>query len=331
MSLISQIALTGLQASQIALAATAQNTANRNTAGYSRLDPVLQSRVGQGTSPGAGVDVAAIRRIADAFQNRQLWRAGAEQQLQAGARPYFQAVESLLAGEGSNISKGLDQFFAAVSEASATPSSQALRQQLLTEAGNLAQRFNSLSKGLQAQLDGLAAQREAVVVDINALTANLALMNRRITEAKAVGGDIATLQDHRDEMVRALGQHVRLQVRESAEGAYDIALDSGQPLVIGGTPAGWRWCATVMAASASNCSSPPPVPASLPMAWAAPWGRCRPAKRSCCGLSRRYCGKWPEPSPAASTTCSPPAMTATATRASPCSATSRAASASCWC
>lgn len=236
MSLISQIALTGLKASQIALAATAQNTANRNTAGYSRLDPVLQSRVGQGTSPGAGVDVAAIRRIADAFQNRQLWRAGAEQQLQAGARPYFQAVESLLAGEGSNISKGLDQFFAAVSEASATPSSQALRQQLLTEAGNLAQRFNSLSKGLQAQLDGLAAQREAVVVDINALTANLALMNRRITEAKAVGGDIATLQDHRDEMVRALGQHVRLQVRESAEGAYDIALDSGQPLVIGGTP-----------------------------------------------------------------------------------------------
>ncbi|OEC39388.1 flagellar hook-associated protein FlgK [Pseudomonas sp. 1D4] len=235
MSLISQIALTGLQASQIALATTAQNTANRNTAGYSRLHAVLQSRMGPVAGQGGGVDVAAIRRIADGFQNQQLWRAGAEQQLHAGARPYFQAVESLVAGEGTSISTGLDRFFGAVSEASATPSSQALRQQLLVEAGNLAQRFNGLSSGLQNQLDGLMGQREALVTDINGITANLALLNRRIIETKALGGDVATLQDHRDEVVKALGQHVQLRTLETPDGAYDITLASGQPLVIGDT------------------------------------------------------------------------------------------------
>lgn len=201
MSFLNQIALSGVRAAQVAIATTGQNIANVNTPGFSRLNTVTQSLAGPGGSNvGGGVEVSSIRRMASEFQNQQLWRATTEQNYYASRQEYLTSLEGLMSGTGSSISVGLDQFFAALSEASATPNSIALRQQVVAEAGNMSQRFNGLSSNIDAQVQALHEQRTAMVTTINGLTDNIAKLNKKIIEAEAVKGDTTALRDHRDSL-----------------------------------------------------------------------------------------------------------------------------------
>ena len=64
-SQILQNGLSGLQASQAALAAISQNVANANTVGYSRQNISLEQRVINGVSN--GVSVGDTTRVIDTF------------------------------------------------------------------------------------------------------------------------------------------------------------------------------------------------------------------------------------------------------------------------
>lgn len=234
MSSLNNIALSGVRAAQVGIATTGQNIANVNTPGFSRLNTQTVSLAGPGgLNVGGGVEVSSIRRMASEFKNQQLWRATTEQNYYASRQDYLTALESLMSGDGSSISVGLDQFFAALSETSATPNSIALRQQILAEAGNLAQRFNGLSSNISAQVQALQEQRTAMSSEINGLTDNIAKLNKKIVEIEAVKGDTTALRDHRDSLVKDLSQYSSIRVNEAADGALNVSLSNGQPLVSG--------------------------------------------------------------------------------------------------
>ena len=238
MSLLSQIGYSGVRATQVALTATGQNVANVNTPGFSRLGVEMGSLSGHtALSSGRGVQVNNIRRIADDFVNRQLWRATSHESFTESQQNYVSALETLMASEGSNISGGLDNFYAALSEATSTPDSIALRQQILNEARNLAQRVNSLSNNIETQLNGLRGQREAIIVELNGLTDNLATLNKRITHVEASNGDAKALRDQRDKLVQDLAELADVRVMEAADGSFNVSLANGQPLVAGPTAA----------------------------------------------------------------------------------------------
>lgn len=234
MSSLNNIALSGVRAAQVAIATTGQNIANVNTPGFSRLNTVSQSLSGPGgLNVGGGVEVSSIRRMASDFQNQQLWRATTEQHFYSARQDYLTAMEALMSGDGSSISVGLDQFFAALSEASATPNSIALRQQVMAEAGNMAQRFNGLSSNLNAQVLALQEQRSAMTAEINGLTDNIAKLNKKIVETEAVKGDTTALRDHRDTLVAGLSKFASIRVNETPDGGLNVSLSNGQPLVSG--------------------------------------------------------------------------------------------------
>lgn len=236
MSTLSQIAYSGVRASQIALSSTGQNIANVNTPGFSRLQTQNSSLAGTGgLSVGGGVRVTSIRRLSDDFLNQQLWRANTSQHQFQTRVQYHSALEVLMAAEGSSISVGLDQFFAALSEASASPSSMALRQQVINEAGNLSQRFNVLNSNFSAQLTSLQEQRQAMVIEVNGLSANIAGLNQEIIETESIKGDTTALRDHRDSLIGQLSQYASLRIHETADGGLDVSLSNGQPLVSGRT------------------------------------------------------------------------------------------------
>lgn len=238
MSTLSQIGYSGVHAAQTALASTGQNIANANTPGFSRLNALFASRAGSSAlNAGGGVEVTSIRRLSNEFLSQQLWRANSEQHFFESNQQYLGALEGLMGGEGSSISVGLDQFFAALSEASPTPSSLALRQQILSEAGNLAQRFNGLNGNIQAQLDALHEQRQAMVAETNGLIGNIAELNKRIIETESVKGDSNALRDQRENLTQQLSRFAALRINEVADGSYTIALTNGQPLVVGATAA----------------------------------------------------------------------------------------------
>ena len=234
MSTLDQIAYSGVRAAQIALSTTGQNIANVNTPGFSRLHTVAGSLAGLSSlNAGGGVQVTSIRRLSSDFQNQQLWRATTEQHYYSNSQQYLTALEGLMAGDGSSISVGFDQFFAALSEASATPGSIALRQQIIGEANNLAQRFNGLNSNIDAQLKSLHEQRSAMATEINGLTENIALLNRKIVESESIGGDSSALRDHRESLVNDLSQYASLRIHEVPDGSLSVALANGQPLVAG--------------------------------------------------------------------------------------------------
>ncbi|MCQ4309511.1 flagellar hook-associated protein FlgK [Pseudomonas stutzeri] len=234
MSILGQIGYSGVRATQIALTATGQNIANVNTPGFSRLTPELHSLGGQtATSIGGGVQVSSIRRLSNDFQNQQLWRATTDKQYFSTNQQYLTALEGLIDSEGSSVSVGLDNFFAALSEASSTPESIALRQQIIGESKQLAQRFNGLNSNIGTQLNALQGQRGAMVSEINGLSGNIAELNAQIREMESTGRDTATLRDYRENLVKDLSQYAGIRVQEAPDGTLDVSLANGQPLVAG--------------------------------------------------------------------------------------------------
>ncbi|MBF0676722.1 flagellar hook-associated protein FlgK [Pseudomonas sp.] len=238
MSLMSQIGMSGVRASQTALTTTSQNVANVNTPGFSRLRTEQMSLSGHTTlSGGRGVEITTIRRIADDYVNRQLWRSTSEQGINSSRQQYLVALEQMMASEGSNISGGLDDLYAALNATTSTPDSIALRQQILNEAGALTQRFNGLSNNIELQLKAVRGQREAMVTELNGLTGNIAELNKRIGYADATNGDSKALRDQRDSLVQSLAELADIRVGEAADGSFSISLANGQPLVAGATAA----------------------------------------------------------------------------------------------
>ncbi|MUT70654.1 flagellar hook-associated protein FlgK [Stutzerimonas frequens] len=236
MSVLSQIGYSGVRASQIALTATGQNIANVNTPGFSRLGPELHSVGGQtATSIGGGVQVSSIRRLSNDFQNQQLWRASTDKNYYGTSQQYLSALEGLIHSEGSSVSVGLDNFFAALSEASSTPESIPLRQQIIGEAKQLAQRFNGLNSNIGTQLNALQGQRVAMVAEINGLSDNIAELNVEILKMESAGRDTATLRDYRENLIKDLSQYAGIRVQEVADGTLTVSLANGQPLVAGGS------------------------------------------------------------------------------------------------
>ena len=236
MSILGQIGYSGVRASQIALSATGQNIANVNTPGFSRLTPDLMSLGGQtSVSIGGGVQVSSIRRLSNDFQNQQLWRATTDKNYFNSSQQYLTALEGLIDSEGSSVSVGLDNFFAALSEASSTPESIALRQQIIGEAKQLAQRFNGLNSNIGTQLNALQGQRVAMTSEINGLSGNIAELNAQIREMESSGRDTAALRDYRENLVKDLSQYVGIRVQESSDGTLSVSLANGQPLVAGVT------------------------------------------------------------------------------------------------
>ncbi len=237
MSTLNHIAFSGVRAAQVALSTTGQNIANVNTQGFSRLNTIMSSLAGQGgLSIGGGVEVTSIRRLSNDFQNQQLWRATTEQNYFSNSQQYLTSLEGLMAGVGSSISVGLDRFFASLSEASSTPDSLPLRQQIISETRNLSQRFNGLNSNIDAQIGALHDQRTAMATEINGLTENIARLNKKIVEAQSSGGDTSALRDHRESLVNNLSQYASLRINEVADGSLTVALANGQPLVSGSTP-----------------------------------------------------------------------------------------------
>jgi len=235
-SVLSQIGYSGVRASQIALTATGQNIANVNTPGFSRLAPEMHSVGGQtATSIGGGVQVSSIRRLSNDFQNQQLWRASTDKNYYGTSQQYLTALEGLIHSEGSSVSVGLDNFFAALSEASSTPESIGLRQQIIGEAKQLAQRFNGLNGNIGTQLNALQGQRVAMVAEINGLSGNIAELNAEILKMESAGRDTATLRDYRENLIKDLSQYAGIRVQEVADGTLTVSLANGQPLVAGTT------------------------------------------------------------------------------------------------
>ncbi|KOP52969.1 MULTISPECIES: flagellar hook-associated protein FlgK [Pseudomonas syringae group] len=238
MSLIS-IGLSGINASSAAINTIGNNTANVDTAGYSRQQVLstasAQIALGQGVGYlGTGTTLSDVRRIYNSYLDTQLQSSTA---LSADAVAYSgQAgkTDTLLSDNATGISVQLADFFTKMQGIATSATQSAERSSFLTQASALSARFNSVSSQLSTQNDNVNSQLNTYTKQVNELTTTLASLNKQITQASAGHATPNTLLDSRSEAVRQLNELVGVKVVEN-NGNYDIYTGTGQSLVSGGT------------------------------------------------------------------------------------------------
>ena len=230
-------ALSGAVASQLALSASSQNIANLQTKGYTRQSALLNAvaPAAGSSQAGNGVRVTALMRFSDSYKTQQMWRSASDLGAHSQTQPYLTQLEQVMGDDTASLSSGIDGFFAALnSVAGVDPTSTPLRQQVVTAAGLLAQRFNSMNNVYNAQLQSVRQQRSALVDSANTAIASIASLNAQIANANATGSNASALIDARDQAIDSLASQMGLEVSDQPDGTRNVSLKTGQSLVLGG-------------------------------------------------------------------------------------------------
>jgi flagellar hook-associated protein 1 FlgK len=252
---ITNNALSGALAAQLALSATSQNIANLQTKGYTRQAALLvaQGNGASGQSAGNGVAVTQLMRFSDGYKNQQMWRAASNVGQHSQSQPYLTQLERVMGDDSASLSAGLDKFFGALNAvAGVDPTSTALRNQVLTAAGLVAQRFNNLNNVFNSQVQSVVQQRSAIIDAANSAIADIASLNQKISHAAATGASASALIDARDQAIDKLASQMALEVSDQPDGTRNVSLATGESLVIGGV--GGKLSATGGVSSAQSFS-----------------------------------------------------------------------------
>jgi len=230
------IATGALQAEQGAMDTTANNVANANTPGYSRLRPVLVEGdpvvIGSMTY-GSGVTLEKIESLRDPIL--QL-RIGEETQQQGQLNAYvsqMQQAQVQFTTSSGDIGTEISNFFSSLAQLSADPTSIPVRQGVLAAAGNLATAFNTVATSLQQQQSSLNLNVTQDVQQVNTLTSQIANLNTQISQMQGVNEDASALVDQRDVLIGQLSDLVDVSQIQSDNG-ITLTTSNGTALVAGG-------------------------------------------------------------------------------------------------
>ncbi len=239
MANIFSTSVSGLLASQRALATTGHNISNVNTEGYSRQFVDFSTRTpsvsGQGFI-GNGVQTDSVRRMFDQSLETSLQKHIAEFERLDTLAAFNGRVDNLLADEDAGLGPALNRFFDALQDAANDPTSNAARQVMLSEAESLAGRFDLINQRLE-ELERDANNRiQLGVGEINELADSIARLNQEIIQAQGKTGQPPNdLLDQRDQLIKQLSEKVGVSTVPESGGAVNVFIGNGQALVSGNT------------------------------------------------------------------------------------------------
>ncbi len=232
------VGLSGLSAAQAALTTTGHNTANVNTAGYSRQSAQVESTTGV-YMPGAGffgggVRVSDVTRSYDQYLVSQLDQAQSTSQ---SLNTYFTQVsriDNLLADQAAGLAPKLQALFSDVQAVANSPADPSARQQLISSGQTLTNQFRTMDQYLTNLNSSINNQVSGTVDQINSYATQIANLNKQIGVLGGAGGQAPNdLLDQRDLMVSELGKLVGTKVIVQDGGQYNVFIGNGQTLVLG--------------------------------------------------------------------------------------------------
>jgi flagellar hook-associated protein 1 len=230
--------LTGLSVARSALMTTAHNTANVYTAGYSRQVSMIATNGAIGLASGfvgTGARVTSVTRSYDAYLTSQLNGAEATGAALSSYESQISRIDSLLADKTAGLSPLMQSFFAGVQGVANTPADPAARQQMISAAQALANKFRATDAYLNDLNTSVNEQIQGSVGEINTYATQIAKLNHQIGQMSALAGGQPPndLLDQRDQLVNALGKLVDVKVLEQDGGKYNVFIGNGQSLVLG--------------------------------------------------------------------------------------------------
>jgi flagellar hook-associated protein 1 FlgK len=239
MSNVFGISVSALDAFQTAIAVTSNNIANANTPGYADETPVLTSAVptSSGSAPiGGGVDVSGITRAFNQLNENQLNSSQSSLGALTSQQTYTNQIDNIVGTTAGGLSTALTSYYSAWSTVANDPTSTASRQALLDKAQGVASSVSSTSSQLQALNTGINQGITQDVAQINSISASISTLNQQIVVSKAEAGgqEPNSLIDQRGELVSSLSKLVGVSTTTDANGALNVFVGSGQPLVLQG-------------------------------------------------------------------------------------------------
>ena len=231
-----------LDANQAALSIVANNVANANTTGYSRQIASFQESapvVIGGVAYGTGVTETGPTSVRDAVLEQRLAQ---QQQLASASGSRLTALNTVQAlfapASGSSasgeIGSDLTNFFSSFSSLEASPTDNALRQQVLSTASTLAGDLSNASASLSSQRTALDQEVSSAASQVNSLTSAIAGLNKEI-QSVGSGGDANALQDQRQQDLSQLSALIGINQVTTENNGLSVTTTSGQLLVSEGT------------------------------------------------------------------------------------------------
>jgi flagellar hook-associated protein 1 FlgK len=217
-----------LLASQRGTQLASHNLTNASTPGYTRRVMEMQAVPLQ---IGGGVRTGEVTRAIDPFLERRGLSArtySGETEARVKALNVFDTV--FADGQGS-IGEALDTFDAALTDFSVSPQSVPNRQVVLGRADDLAKSF---ARAQQALAQSRVDTNEAISIDITEVNTKLdriGELNKQIVAGKNNRGDVADLEDQRDQLVRDIADKLPVQTIQDKSGAIAVVLAGSRDLV----------------------------------------------------------------------------------------------------
>ena len=229
--------LSGAMTARRSLATAGHNIANANTQGFSRQRVEVETRPPQLSGSGAigtGVQISNIRRIHDDFIIEDM-RSNASLATSLQSNYDFTGqIDNMLADPNAGLAPTLHSFFNAINSVSNDPSSQSARQVLIGEANSLSERFSYLDSRFETLRKGSNEALKSHVKDVNTLAKALGDLNWKVVLTKEVTqGEVNDLLDQRDRLLHQLSEKISVTTNEQEDGALNVFIGNGQPLVLG--------------------------------------------------------------------------------------------------
>jgi flagellar hook-associated protein 1 len=233
------ISVSALQAFQQAINVISNNVANASTPGYDRESVNLTEAIPQAAGAatiGAGVVVSGIdRAFSQAAANQLNTSQSTLGQLNA-LQNYANQIDNLFGTTVGGLSSALQGFYSAFSDVANNPTSTASRQALIGQAQSVASSFQNASGELNSLNTDVNSHITADVTQINSIAKAISTLNNQIVTGTAQDGGQPPneLLDQRDQLVSNLSQLVGISTTTDPNGALNVFVGNGQPLVLQG-------------------------------------------------------------------------------------------------
>jgi flagellar hook-associated protein 1 FlgK len=233
------ISISALQAFQQAINVTSNNIANASTPGYDVESANLTEAIPQSNGAatvGAGVVVTGISRAYSQAAANQLNTSQSSLGQLNALQNYSSQIDNLFGTTIGGLSTSLQSFYSAFSNVANNPTSTASRQALLGQAQAVATSFQNASSELNSLNTDVNSRITADVQQINSIASAISTLNQQIVVGTAQDGNQPPneLMDQRDQLVSNLSQLVGVTTTTDPDGALNVFVGNGQPLVLQG-------------------------------------------------------------------------------------------------
>lgn len=250
------VASGALEALQRSVDAVQNNVTNASTPGYARQSPVLESMpYQQGTGLWGGVMDTGVASARDAYAEQAVWRQSELLGNFSAQVPALQSIQSQFdINASSGVGGALNSLFQSFSAWSASPSNNSARQDVITQAQNVASAFQAAANSLSSTTASVNQQLASTVQQINTLAAQIQQDNvqrRQLTQPDP------NLDANLHATLESLSSLVDISTQFQADGTVNVLIGGQSALVLGDQ-------VTPLSLQLADPSTPPPANPNAP-------------------------------------------------------------------